>query len=997
MDDRFRQQGHHTPSGNQIQPLAPHQYNGPQSHLHTLPPLTGSGSSFPSLYGHANNLNSHAPSSSGPNTSNAGIPSFATHPTLRPIQPSPAYGLSNPSFASSQAPFHPSSTAHTNTHSLAHGLAGGLQDMRTGGMGLSSHSQLYPPPILPNQEPEPVHVVGQQGRRGVLPTHPGRPAPATGKAPANPTKNADNKYECPHCIKTYLHLKHLKRHLLRHTGERPYQCHLCKDTFSRSDILKRHFQKCSIRRGNPTGANHLTHAQNHLQKNRLSTGAPEANSYLGHINTSMAFTDAAHANALAGMPPFPSDPSAYAGPLSSMSARTSRSNSLIRPSVSQMDNMNRRSMSALEFANASANLDGNNYRSSAFQTNLPHGLNTYTSQQGQSSAQVSTSANPYSYEHAIGNHGLSQSGPVKAENNTPTTYGRPTQNGDGMNGAQENDLKWNGSFTPGSHDNYLIQSSMTSNDHPHDGMFNGLYTGGSGFGDGSHMLSWPIDNLDPLQSKADALISFCYPEPSMLMQGSNDAQGLQTLKSLLTAENLKHFLEGYKNFHIHWPMIHMPTFDPMSANNGLVLAMVCIGAVYSEKLGLPQVRWLMELAKTSVHRSSHVYKTVTQSPSYPANSDRNMTSDIEEITALCLLHALFIWHGSHNQREGGRGDYWILVEVARRYNLFSPVQKGQQGFSVLHQPGEFNSDDVEAWTWDAWVEQEKRIRVFYLIFLLDTALGIFFNCAPQFDVNKISLPLPADDAAWEASTQEECAAALGLHGENAQDKNSTGSKRAKQMGMLEAVRIFHKVSEYKPRATNAYGKFIIIHALHNQIFRVQRQYQFSTSGGSRSSGHSPSSENTPRSQNDHSSPEGANNGSHTPTNGTDSQQLHYQQQLRAASVALDHWKKAWELDQQLQYPRSQRRAGYCRDAIHYYFLAKMFIRSQRREEWQAPPDTRCQQVFGFLKQIRIYVATEQEKKGLDIGSVTHVDDSYGVEDLTLDMKLLFTPIDESAD
>ena len=45
------------------------------------------------------------------------------------------------------------------------------------------------------------------------------------------------------------------------TGTRPYSCGLCKDTFSRSDILKRHFAKCSIRRGNPTGANHLTHSR----------------------------------------------------------------------------------------------------------------------------------------------------------------------------------------------------------------------------------------------------------------------------------------------------------------------------------------------------------------------------------------------------------------------------------------------------------------------------------------------------------------------------------------------------------------------------------------------------------------------------------------------------------------------------------------------------------------------------------------------------------------
>lgn len=45
------------------------------------------------------------------------------------------------------------------------------------------------------------------------------------------------------------------------TGTRPYSCGLCRDTFSRSDILKRHFQKCSVRRGNPTGENHLSHSR----------------------------------------------------------------------------------------------------------------------------------------------------------------------------------------------------------------------------------------------------------------------------------------------------------------------------------------------------------------------------------------------------------------------------------------------------------------------------------------------------------------------------------------------------------------------------------------------------------------------------------------------------------------------------------------------------------------------------------------------------------------
>lgn len=72
-----------------------------------------------------------------------------------------------------------------------------------------------------SKEPSRSQVVGTQGRRGILPSVPGRAVAlpngvnGTAKTTTIPVKDADGKFPCPHCNKTYLHAKHLKRHLLR--------------------------------------------------------------------------------------------------------------------------------------------------------------------------------------------------------------------------------------------------------------------------------------------------------------------------------------------------------------------------------------------------------------------------------------------------------------------------------------------------------------------------------------------------------------------------------------------------------------------------------------------------------------------------------------------------------------------------------------------------------------------------------------------------------------
>lgn len=528
-------------------------------------------------------------------------------------------------------------------------------------------------------------------------------------------------------------------------------------------------------------------------------------------------------------------------------------------------------------------------------------------------------------------------------------------------------------------------------------MFGGLYSNTTGHEIAPLFDNWGLGPSDPLQSKAEALVAFCYPDPSLLAPGSQEARNYESLKGILTAENIKHFLEEYKNFHSHWPMIHMPTFNPINANDGLVLAMVCLGAVYSSRLGMKGVRWLMEHARASIHRSSSLYKLVSQNTQAPTDTSVWLSADIEEVQSLVLLHSLFVWNGSQKQRQQGRAEYWVLAEVTRRANLMNPVADGHPSFSALHQPGPLTGNEVNTWTWTAWVEQEKRARTMYLVFLIDAALTIFFNAQPRFDPYEINLPLPADDAAWEAKTDEACASALGLRGESAQARNTTGSKRPKQIGMPEALQLLHRSGDFPQRATNVYSKFILIHAIHVQIYNIQRQmlglhslpgYNGFSSGTS-----------TPQSQNEWAPNDGTisggNSGSATPIEGINSQYAQAHQKLRLTMGAVELWKKIWDADMHIQYASNQRRDGFCRDGIHFYFLARVFAHSSRREEWAASPDIRFHQVFNLLKQIRAHVATDSAQKGLNIGSVTTVADDYGVADLTLDMKLLFTPIDHS--
>jgi len=313
---------------------------------------------------------------------------------------------------------------------------------------------------------------------------------------------------------------------------------------------------------------------------------------------------------------------------------------------------------------------------------------------------------------------------------------------------------------------------------------------------------------NPLQQTTESLVAFCFPNAASLTPGSKEADAYNMLRGCLTGDNVRAFLHEYRHYHAHWPLVHTPTFDPLSANLGLVLSMCCIGAVYSDRVDAKDVRWLMDIVRAAVVRSSQICK-LSQAEQHTGDLYQMTPAHVEELQCLMLLHALFIWHGSQKQRQQVREEFGMFASIARRAGLLHPLPRGHPNSSALHQPGPVTGDEVNTWNWATWIENEKRTRLMSDILLLDACSTIFFNTQPQFDVRDFTIPLPADDAAWEARTAEDCASALGLRGQAAQINNVSGSRRAKQLGIDEALQVLYGAGHgrFPERATNVFGKF----------------------------------------------------------------------------------------------------------------------------------------------------------------------------------------------
>ena len=726
-------------------------------------------------------------------------------------------------------------------------------------------------------------------------------------------------------------------------------------------------------------------ARLHTNKNRLSASINDQN-YLNGVPPQNAGFDPTTmgGHLVSGVPGFPMpDPPVYGEGMAPISTRTSRASSIMQPATSVPEN--RRSLSSLEHLTASRppSYDGSNEFATTLSGGLSHGIPAYSMPPMQPGGGLGP--HPYGAYAAVSGAELSAGPQIRADGAPDNLFPRP--NAAAVNG-QQHGLGWSDAYQATAAEGF--GNGISPAGHAVENAY--LYSNSSHF-DGNFIFDrWDLGN--PLARKAEQLVKFCYPN------GTEDAPDEHPheakLRTVLTVDNVKLFIQLFSHFQGHWPMIHMPTFNPAECEDGLLLCICTIGAIYSDKLQLLEARWLMELVQISIRRSIGY-----------GSSSAVAVNSIQQIQALVLLQIVFMWHGNHGQRHEARMSFWKLAEIAHSNHLLQPIPPNHPGYSILHNDSHTPlSSEIPSWNWSVWVEQEKRSRAMFLIWLIDCALCLYFNHAPLFDPAELHLQLPCDDAAWDATTSEECAKALGLRGKEVQEHvNTAGSRRTKQPDFRASLTALLDPSRtFAPQSTNIYSKFILIHALHNQIWLTQTQAG-STNPLERIAEFNGRA--TPFEEFDWVVPNafGSCGSSSSVASGQSSPiatllSVGQRQSIATLQAAVEKFKGLWYQDKELQYSWTTtspmgapvRRIGFCRDGEHFIYLAELFFRQGGNAYTRMDPDQRFKCVFGLLKQVRRYVGDETIRAGKEIGSVVDMKDEYGSEDLTLNMKLLFTPL-----
>ncbi|KAI0837874.1 fungal-specific transcription factor domain-containing protein [Hypoxylon sp. FL0890] len=202
---------------------------------------------------------------------------------------------------------------------------------------------------------------------------------------------------------------------------------------------------------------------------------------------------------------------------------------------------------------------------------------------------------------------------------------------------------------------------------------------------------------------------------------------------LLSHHSLQSYFDLYfTRFNTAYPLIHQATFEPSRRESLLLLSMILLGATYSEK---------------EAHQLAVCIHDVIR-PAIFSHASFNPKPDLWMLQTILLVECFGKSRAGQKQHDMSHLFHGMLINLIRRSDCQSvrPMRSHED---------DGKGDLMDDRSWREWVEAEEKKRLALLCFMWDTQHAVLFCQSLCMSAFELRLPLPCNQALWEAPTAAE--------------------------------------------------------------------------------------------------------------------------------------------------------------------------------------------------------------------------------------------------
>jgi hypothetical protein len=306
-----------------------------------------------------------------------------------------------------------------------------------------------------------------------------------------------------------------------------------------------------------------------------------------------------------------------------------------------------------------------------------------------------------------------------------------------------------------------------------------------------------------------------------LLDGNRDDN-----RHVLSLHMMQTYIASYwEHFHPQMPILHKPTFAANNCPELLLLVIITLGASCLEKSHGYEVT--QSCAELSAFLAWHLRWEIFM------DADFRPPAKLWIFQALLLLEIFEKMYTTRPLHERAHIHHATTLTLMRRGSSLigrSAIDSPPSGTDTSHASsrhgsingamsatGSTNQYSADDW-WNQWITNEATRRAAFAAFVMDSIHATMFGHSAVMVAHEMRLPLPCDEALWNATSSAEV-------GRVEQSLHSNGIKPATFLDGLK------KTLNGQPVRTNSFGRTILMAGLLSVSWHMnQRDLQVSSLG-----------------------------------------------------------------------------------------------------------------------------------------------------------------------